>query len=290
MSKLATTSVMAFRSIPKVDLFKILGDYNEETKTTRFVNVSEFVEDYAELKFGNGGGWSRFDGDFGRKYKVCIVRQNGKLRFSWDADEDQIERLNQELEDEGYSSFAKGTSIMLIKICGVQDNSSARPIRQDIRDALKIKPCVVCGTNSQIEIDHKNGLYNDPRVLDAKTQTVDDFQPLCKHCNDQKRQTCVWQKKNNKRYPATLIPQISIFNIDYTEGDETLDITNVNSLVGTYWYDPVDFMNKVKEQFIKNKCIVNNSNQTIQSQTVEDELCKTLTQKLVIRKPKLIIK
>ena len=69
---------------------------------------------------------------------------------------------------------------------------------------------------------------------------------VCKHCNDQKRQTCVWQKKHNKRYPASLIPQLAVFGYDFTQGDETFDETNVDALVGTYWYDPIDFMKKIR--------------------------------------------
>ena len=74
-----------------------------------------------------------------------------------------------------------------------------------------------------------------------------DFQPLCKHCNDQKRQTCVWQKSNTKRYPATMIPQLAVFKIPFTKGTDELNENDIDGLVGTYWYDPVDFMKKVKE-------------------------------------------
>lgn len=231
----------------KIELFKELALYDNILGTSRFVNVNEFVGKYAELRFGNGGGWSRLDGDFGRKHKVCIIKTNGKKRFSWNQDAQEDKSIDLELAN---YVFDKGTSIMLIKICGLQDLSSMRPIRKDIRDALYTKPCVVCGTNSQIEIDHKNGLYNDSRVLNSKTQTVDDFQPLCKHCNDQKRQTCVWQKKHNKRYPASLIPQLAIFGHDFTQGDETFDETNIDALVGTYWYDPVDFIKKIRSLFL----------------------------------------
>jgi hypothetical protein len=51
-------------------------------------------------------------------------------------------------------------------------------------------------------------------------------------------------KETGIRYPATNIPQLS-FNIDYTYGDSTYDIKNCNTLIGTYWYDPVDFMKKL---------------------------------------------
>jgi 5-methylcytosine-specific restriction endonuclease McrA len=235
-----------FSKTNKIDLFKELANFDHVLGISRFVNVDEFVDKYAELRFGNGGGWSRLDGDFGRKHKICIVKANGKKRFSWNQSEEEEFTIDAELSS---YIFNKGTSIMLIKICGLQDLTSCRPIRKDIRDILSGYPCVVCGTNSQIEIDHKNGLYNDPQVLNSKTQSIDDFQPLCKHCNDQKRQTCVWQKKHNKRYPASMIPQLAIFGINYTEGDETFDETDINALVGTYWYDPVEFIKKIKLQF-----------------------------------------
>jgi hypothetical protein len=233
--------------VNKIELFKELGNYNILTGETRFVNAAEFTGKYAELRFGNGGGWSRLDGDFGKKNKICIVKTNGDKRFSWIPDTEEEEKINLDLTSAGYNfDNGKGKTIMLIKICGKQNEISGRPIRKDIRALLISSPCVVCGTNSQIEIDHKNGLYNDPRVLNSKTQTVDDFQPLCKHCNDQKRQTCVWQKNQNKRYPASMIPQLAIFGIDFVEGDLSLDETDIDALKGTYWYDPVEFMAKLK--------------------------------------------
>jgi hypothetical protein len=231
--------------VNKIELFKELSNFDPVTNESRFVNVAEFTGKYAELRFGNGGGWSRLDGDFGKKNKICIVKTNGDKRFSWNPDAEEEEHINSQLAAFG-TPEGKGKTIMLIKFCGKQNEISGRPIRKDIRNALSSSPCVVCGTNSQIEIDHKNGLYNDPRVLNNKTQTVEDFQPLCKHCNDQKRQTCVWQKNQGKRYPASMIPQIAIFGIDFVEGDLTLDETDVNALKGTYWYDPVDFMIKLK--------------------------------------------
>lgn len=50
--------------------------------------------------------------------------------------------------------------------------------------------CGACGNseNTQIEIDHKDGRKDDLRVSDLNTQTFDDFQALCKACNDKKRQ------------------------------------------------------------------------------------------------------
>lgn len=218
----------------KVELFKELANYDPITGISRFVNTNEFVNKYSGLRFGNGGGWSRLDNGFGHNYKVCIISTNGKRRLSWIPSEEESICLEHELSN---YLFTKGTSIMLIKIVGLQTRYSNRYIPKCIKEIISKKSCVVCGTNSSIEVDHKNGLYNDTKVL-----TLNDFQPLCKHCNDQKRQTCVWQKIHKKRYPASMIPQLSIFGIDFIRGDETLDETNEGALVGTYWYDPVEFV------------------------------------------------
>lgn len=122
-----------------------------------------------------------------------------------------------------------------------------RPIRLDIHAHHKKVGCVVCGSHSDLVTDHKNDLYNDPRVLDAKTQTIDDFQCLCNHCNLQKRQVSKVTKELGKRIGATAIPSLAIFGVDFVEGDETFDETDVNAMVGTYWYDPVAFMKQIMD-------------------------------------------
>lgn len=236
----------------KNELFKELANFDSITSVSRFVNTNEFVNKYSGLQFGNGGSWARLDGDFGRNYKVCIVKTNGTKRLSWNPSDEETICLEQELTN---YLFTKGTSIMLIKIVGLQTINSNRYIPKWIKDVISKKTCVVCGTNSMIEVDHKNSLFNDTKVL-----TLCDFQPLCKHCNDQKRQTCVWQKIHKKRYPVSMIPQLSVFEIDFIQGDETYDETNPETLVGTYWYDPVEFMKRALIlHFIKTtrQCCIN---------------------------------
>ena len=232
-----------------LEVFKDLASYNSETNVSRWVCVDEFVNDYKCLKLGNGGGWCRFDGIFGKKYMVCTVKKNGQLRFSWDQTEEQELQIHQSLLSSPYSkSFDKDVSIYLIKICGLLDGNSARPIRKSIRDALKNLPCVTCGSTSNIEIDHKNGLCNNPLVMSAKTQVQSDFQPLCKHCNDQKRETYNQMKKTGIRHPATMIPCLKVFGVDYIAGNQTFQLNDPNAMVGTYWYDPVKFMEELSQK------------------------------------------
>jgi hypothetical protein len=228
------------KNLTKVELFFELAGENKN----RIVCVDEFVDKYSTLKLGNGGSWCRLDNNFGSKYKVCIIKKNKNIIYSWEPTIEEQEIIINEINNSSYI-FGKGNTIFLIKVFGNKDGNSGRPIRKDIKNKLKNNSCVVCGSNSNIEIDHKNGLYNDPRVLNIKTQTIDDFQTLCKHCNDQKRQTYVWQEKNNKRYPTTLIPQFKIFNINYIYGDETYNKNDINAMVGTYWYDPIYFMQHI---------------------------------------------
>ena len=80
---------MSSKSPTKIDLFKELSQYNEETGTSVVVSVEQFTDKYAGLITGNGGGWCRLDGDFGRKYNVCIAKKSGELRFSWQPSDEE---------------------------------------------------------------------------------------------------------------------------------------------------------------------------------------------------------
>lgn len=144
-------------------------------------------------------------------------------------------------------------AIQMLRLNGFSENEmfkASRPIHKDIDKYHKSIGCVVCGSNSDLVTDHKNDLYNDPRVLNIHTQVLDDFQCLCNHCNLQKRQIMKITKETNKRYSAKNIPQLKIFGIDFIKGDETFDINDPNTLIGTYWYDPIAFTNYIKFNMI----------------------------------------
>ncbi|RKU91274.1 hypothetical protein DDP39_05390 [Helicobacter pylori] len=83
-----------------------------------------------------------------------------------------------------------GNSIDRIRLNGYNTECVFnQSIRQDIKNHYKQQCCTMCGTrgnseNTQIEVDHKDGRKNDSRVSDSNAQTFDDFQALCKACND----------------------------------------------------------------------------------------------------------
>lgn len=126
-------------------------------------------------------------------------------------------------------------------------------IREDILDYHKktLGVCVVCGSTSDLACDHKNDLYNDPRVLKKETQEKEDFQCLCRHCNILKGKHCMKMKKTGIRYKATDIPSLKMFGIDYISGNESFDENDINAMVGTYWYDPIVFNQYIKDMYDK---------------------------------------
>jgi hypothetical protein len=143
------------------------------------------------------------------------------------------------------------TKILALRTFGINKEnvlSKNRSIRKDIQEYHKSYPkCVVCGCKEMACLDHKNDLYNDPRVLNPETQHINDFQNLCNHCNLQKREIAKKTRETGKRYGATNIPSLKIYNVDFIEGDETYDKNDKNAMVGTYWYDPIRFHYMINE-------------------------------------------
>ena len=231
-------------SIKKIELFLKISNYDSVTETSNIVDLES--KDSKDLRTGgNGGSWCRFDGAFGKTYKVVSINNRRKIRFSWDVTD--IEKYDIEMvinNDIEKKLTGTGNKIRFLWIVGTQNKKSSRRIRSDIRKELEKNPCSLCGTLSDIEIDHKNGLYNDPRIDDIKTQTVDDFQALCRHCNLVKRQVIKKMKETGIRPKATDHPMFKHLGIDYLSGDETYDPNDPNALVGTLWYDFVFFNTK----------------------------------------------
>lgn len=146
---------------------------------SRWVFVTEFINDYSKLQLGNGASWCRSSSTISRKFI---------LEFD--------------------KSKTPGNSIDAIRINGLKSEKSFKQnIRTDIKKYYKNQKCVMLGIigtsiNTKIEIDHKDGRKNDFRVSDLALQKFDDFQPLCKAANDAKRQICKTCKLTNKRWDA----------------------------------------------------------------------------------------
>lgn len=220
--------------------------------TTDFLNKegkSSLIVRYSLPKYcayTSGDGIFRNDGWLGKKYKFCRFSEKFKLHRktsrAWDLTDEDRAML---LEEHGNLTFPKkGTQVYYIKFYGLGIQRRAATIRANIKKEICMFPCVSCGTTTGVECDHKNDLVleqNDERVLNTQTQTLTDFQPLCKHCNDVKRAVKAKMMREGRRQGAPGFPS----HLAFTEGDETLDMSDLYWYKGTYWGDVVMFKAKL---------------------------------------------
>ena len=189
----------------KTELFLKLAE-PDENGYSRWVYVEEFVGEYAALKFGNGMSWARKESTLAKKY---IIETNKNL--------------------------TSGNSVDAIRLAGFNSNNSSQYISAAIRKIIKSQRCVVLGTSNP-EVDHKNGMKNESRVMQNENQKLSDFQPLSKAANDAKRQFCKECRANNVRFDTKFLgyPMSYYAGVANHHGEE-------NACIGCYWYDPLEF-------------------------------------------------
>lgn len=181
-----------------IQLFLQLANPDENGKS-RKIYATEFIGEYSKLRSRNGYKWPE---------KIPYLFDRGGRGDEW-----------------------------FIQLVGVKTSDNQRPIRDDIRKSIEKEKCshTSFGGNSsnKIIIDHRNGRYNDPRVLDIQTQLKDDFQPLCNQANLQKRTDCGNCVKTGFRFDAK--------TLGYTKSVYEGTIKYEGTCVGCYWYDPIRF-------------------------------------------------
>ncbi len=174
---------------------------------SRKVAVTEFVGRYADLKFGNGADWARRDGALGRKYNVVRHKEG------------------------------RGNRITHVELQGFNKTPKRRPISGKVRAYYKDHRCAVLAV-SKIQIDHKDGRYDDQHVADTGKQQAADFQPLSECVNYAKRQHCKECARTGLRFDAKRLG----YNVSQVKGNGTYRGT----CVGCYWYDPKAFNGLLK--------------------------------------------
>lgn len=196
----------------KAALFVDLAGPDEATGISRWVSTDEFIGEYIDLELGNGGSWCRKESTLAKRFVIEFDKSvTPRNRI------DRI-RLN------GYQTQPIGN----------------QAIRSDIRMEIQQHRCVVLGT-SAVEVDHKNGRKDDPRVWEMATQQLTDFQPLSKAANDAKRQFCKECAATDRRYDAKRLG----YPVSFTCGELTYhpDI----GCVGCFWFDPLEFRKHLKD-------------------------------------------
>jgi hypothetical protein len=230
-----------YKSLKTGDPYKFLLEYiNKEGK-------SDLIKRH-ELKVAQ---WSSGDSIFNSYGSLCkhFKIQRYKKNFNrtdksinWELSKEEEKERDNDLKQLPESNYSPIT-VTHIRVFGILEMKTTNDdeIRKNIRAIINKQPCVNCGTNTNVECDHKNSLKNDPRVTNTKTQILYDFQPLCRHCNLVKRNAEKKAKADNKRFSGKNL----CYSVDFTEGDETLDINDPNWYIGTYWGDCVAFKKKL---------------------------------------------
>lgn len=196
----------------KTELFLELAN-PDENGYSRWVYVTEFVGKYATLKFGNGASWARKESKLAQSYEIEFDK-----------------------------SITAGNSIDAIRLNGYKKDNFSQYINASIKKSIKSQRCAVLGTSNP-EVDHKNGMKNESRVMQNENQKISDFQPLSKAANDAKRQFCKECRRSHKRFDAKKLG----YPISYYSGGETHN-GEEDACIGCYWYDVLEFKKHLEEK------------------------------------------
>lgn len=185
----------------------------DDNGVSRWVSCNEFVGEFADLKFGNGASWARKESTLAGKYKIEFDK-----------------------------TVTSGNSIDRVRLNGFNNGDYSQHIRSDIKREISSRRCVVLGT-SKPEVDHKNGMKNEDRVMRNEEQRLSDFQLLSKAANDAKRQFCKDCMRTGIRYDAKQLgyPMSYYAGVAEHNGEE-------NACVGCFWYDPIEFRKHLVEK------------------------------------------
>ncbi len=191
-------------------------DYDDKDAISYFskeIKINDLTENiHPDFKTSNGNTWARSNTSYlGKKYIINRPQRKGKV-------------FAVSLEGPNYSH--KGN----------------RNIKKEIWSDIKRKNCVILGIGEGIEVDHKNGKYDNLDGILPENQSIDDFQPLSKAANIAKRTHCKKCNDDGKRYDARLLG----YKEGWIRGDE-----NTISCVGCYWYDPKTFNQEMTKDYEK---------------------------------------
>ena len=199
----------------------------------------ETLRKYPKLDWGDNGIGDRWAH---KKFNYTVIKNKNISTYS---ENDENKFIENNFIVNKFRSENNGKGIIGIFVHSIRINIPQRPIRDDIKKTIVQLCCVSCGSSSEIVCDHKNDLYNNERVLNKKTQKLQDFQPLCNHCNLQKRQIAKNEIKNEILYSAKNLAKYKVYRFEFPWEKKVFDKNESSTKEDTYWYDPVEFNNKV---------------------------------------------
>ena len=194
------------------EVFSDIADAKDED-FPKSLTMEELYDIHPSFKTTNGCSWARRDiGYLGKHYRI-ETKRNGK-------------------------------GVTEIVVTGKKEQILDRTIDKSIYDFYKGAASVVFGERGDIEIDHKDGRYEDPDVMCRKTQTPDMFQPLTKKQNMIKRQHCKVCRETKKRFDARTLG----YSCGWINGDENFDEIKIRC-DGCYLNDIIKFRREISNSF-----------------------------------------
>jgi hypothetical protein len=131
-------------------------------------------------------------------------------------------------------------ALLGFKLIGFNHNLYfSRSIPQEVRKATLEHyghKCIWCGSTNRLEVDHKNGRYS------SISNRVEDFQILCKSCNDKKRERCKRCQVTGQRFNVQSTISNVLYKVPFTCGSEKFN--DKVGCKGCFLYDIEDFYAK----------------------------------------------
>jgi hypothetical protein len=161
-----------------------------------------------------------------------LSQEEGTLDFTTGNGQNWLRFLNKYLDITKHKD--KRGKIISFRVDGKASwmyNNRNSQIPQWVKKLLRGKTCVMCGSGSQCQDDHKNG-DKHPIIYFFSYM----FQKLCRHCNMVKNSRCKKCQKTGKRFDARDIG----YNYGWLIGNEKYDSAELGC-VGCYQYDPKQF-------------------------------------------------
>ncbi|MEK6263503.1 MAG: site-specific DNA-methyltransferase [Clostridium sp.] len=204
---------------------------------TKIVTRHE-LEGISTLSIGKNGVGNRWCRSL---FCYSVVYSNSQRRQYGECED----KTNFEFMFNNIESSSTGKKIHGIYIHGLNiEKPISRTVSKSIKENLNINKCLLCGSTSELVVDHKNDFY--PKLNHPSS---DDFQILCNGCNLRKRSINTnTEKKNGVYYGA--------FNLEYLHPiiekySKTQDLIiydtpfNENIKENCFYFDPKYFMRRI---------------------------------------------
>ena len=196
--------------------------FKEGSKPFRFVEISklDYTTGYSRIvkrdeleQYGlattNGGDWCRDDGTLGKTFNIDRVKEKGR--------------------------------IISVQLVGYKKNVFNRVMFPKLYKKHKDSRCRVLDVNHSLELDHKDGRYDDYKI----SLGMEDVQPLHTAVNKAKRQHCKECRETGVRYDARRLG----YSVPQFIGPEKYK----GSCIGCYWHDPQEFNINISKTYVKIK-------------------------------------